>query len=523
MPILRKHLITNAINWLAAIFCLVGSTKLAAAAHTVSDYVTRVHQDFNNTDELEIAVWLHRDEFVDKKELIISRLIQKQPDTVYGHFLMTQLQVRKYLAEPLNVYQLKVASDLAQQTIELGPQKDYGYVAVAQILDLMGQSGNAQKILDMAEPTVKQKTWRLSYLKGVLQAGRNQQDVALKNFAKALEFEDAAKDLIYLSMINALQDKKEGQDLVEALLEYEVQYKSRLFTFAVANALADQGKFKEAHTKYHEVYTADAQNFEAVVNDIDALEKMRNINAAYDLAKKTIATYETKLPMNLVASLHRQLGMFAVKKHLNSEAEKHVVAALDYTDNKFQVLASVTEEYRKQKMYKELLSLLDKLNASNPGYALQYAIKGETLSENLQKHKEAVEAFGDAIALDPSRGEFYNGMGLAHFRMNEFKKALISFNAATKLDPKDSVARYNEACAFARMGDSAKALTALRTAVTLDPRLKDQAKTDSDLASIQNKPEFAVIMQSTEKQVSSVSAQPPRMQTPSNDIIMIND
>ena len=285
----------------------------------------------------------------------------------------------------------------------------------------------------------------------------------------------------------------------------------------------NQGQYKAAHEKYSALYSLDPQNFEAIVNDVSVLEKMQNTNAAYDLAKKTMTAYNSRIPQALRTSLHQHLGLFAIKKGMAREAEEHLITAMDFSENKFQILAGATEEYRKRKMYKELLSLLDKLNISNAGYALQYAIKGETLSENMQQHLEAVDAFEAAITLDPSRSEFYNGMGLAFFRMKDFKRALISFNVAAKVDPRDSVAHYNEACAFARLGQSSKALAALRTAVGLDPRLKEQAKVDSDLTSLKNTADFAQIIQSHEKQASATEVQRQRPKSSSQDIILINE
>jgi tetratricopeptide (TPR) repeat protein len=126
-----------------------------------------------------------------------------------------------------------------------------------------------------------------------------------------------------------------------------------------------------------------------------------------------------------------------------------------------------------------------------------HAILGETLSEHLSQHQDAISAFTDAITLDPERGDFYNGMGLAYYRAKNYPQALKLFAAAMRLDPKDAVAKYNEACVLSILGRRDEALESLADAISLDPQLLQTARKDTDLANIRSVPRFREITENT--------------------------
>ena len=113
-----------------------------------------------------------------------------------------------------------------------------------------------------------------------------------------------------------------------------------------------------------------------------------------------------------------------------------------------------------------------------------HAYMAEALSERLGKQDAAAAAYRRAIALEPTRSEYYNGLGLALYRQADMLAALTEFTRATEIDPGDAAARYNEACALALLGRKDEALYSLREAIQLEPRLSEQARVDKDFKSI---------------------------------------
>src|SRR5690606_24747905 len=103
---------------------------------------------------------------------------------------------------------------------------------------------------------------------------------------------------------------------------------------------------------------------------------------------------------------------------------------------------------------------------------------------------------------EPGRSDFYNGMGLAYYRMQRQEDALRLFKEATKVDPNDATARYNEACVLARLGRVEQAIGSLQEAITLDPRLVHTARKDADFANMNSNADFKKLMLSPAEQIT---------------------
>ena len=53
-------------------------------------------------------------------------------------------------------------------------------------------------------------------------------------------------------------------------------------------------------------------------------------------------------------------------------------------------------------------------------------------------YEEAIEAFNEAINLDPNIAGFYTMRGYAYSKVEKFREALEDFNKAIELDPEDA-------------------------------------------------------------------------------------
>jgi tetratricopeptide (TPR) repeat protein len=77
----------------------------------------------------------------------------------------------------------------------------------------------------------------------------------------------------------------------------------------------------------------------------------------------------------------------------------------------------------------------------DPKYALPYNGLGNTLSD-LGKTKEAIEAYKQAIDVDPENALTYNGLGNALSELGEKEEALEAYKQAINLDPKSALPYY---------------------------------------------------------------------------------
>ncbi|HEX9427845.1 MAG TPA: tetratricopeptide repeat protein [Candidatus Polarisedimenticolia bacterium] len=87
----------------------------------------------------------------------------------------------------------------------------------------------------------------------------------------------------------------------------------------------------------------------------------------------------------------------------------------------------------------------------------------------LGQDKEAVEAFQKALKLDPKMGEVYNNLGFLYHTTSQFERAVQMFGQAIQSTADSSVAYTNLGNTFYKMKQPEKAVEAWQRALELDP------------------------------------------------------
>ena len=95
-----------------------------------------------NLRALEEKIPLVNDENLSELEEAFVYRIQLFPRDSYAHFLLSKLYLRQYASHPADLYLLQKSAQLAQQSVELNPMSDMGFVALAEIYELMGHGKN---------------------------------------------------------------------------------------------------------------------------------------------------------------------------------------------------------------------------------------------------------------------------------------------------------------------------------------------------------------------------------------------
>lgn len=84
------------------------------------------------------------------------------------------------------------------------------------------------------------------------------------------------------------------------------------------------------------------------------------------------------------------------------------------------------------------------------------------------KFAEAVDAFQQLIAVEPSHVVAHEGLANAHFALKNYESAVETFQQVSRLDPRQGRALINLGAVFNRMGEYGKALDALRRGLQKD-------------------------------------------------------
>lgn len=98
--------------------------------------------------------------------------------------------------------------------------------------------------------------------------------------------------------------------------------------------------------------------------------------------------------------------------------------------------------------------------------------KGEALVGQ-GKYEEAIQAFDEAIRLDPDYAAAWNNKGYSFFMVGRFEDAIYCSDEAIRLDPGDAVAYYYKGMSLAVFGRFDEALDCYDMAIDLNPSNAD--------------------------------------------------
>lgn len=439
---------------------------------------------------LEESIWLAETDQIDSLEKAAARLVQQNPYSAYGHYLLAELYLKEFKQSPSQLRFLKQASELGQQAIELSPNDEYGYIVSAQVLDLMGYTENALSILDGDGKVPVKQSWRVDFMRGQLLTGQVPESTVLKHFDRSLKKDASARNIVIPYVIATMQSHSQGDILISDLRSWRERYPHHLFDLSLAITLSGNQQYPEAHQIYAQLQKKHPHMTEAFIND--AIILYTQLNKPKEAHKILVEVQKHEgLDQNRQTMIKAHLASLQLehgKKY--DEARRLFAEAIGTAKNPLEWIAFSHKAYERNQRLMDFVALLDDLRPALSGSSYLYALQGEVLSERLAQHERAIESFSSAILLDPERSEFYNGLGLTYYRMHQLDKALAIFNEASKLDPQDATARYNEACVLAILGRTNEALGSLKAAIGLDPRLQQTARLDKDFTSLRVTEQF---------------------------------
>jgi tetratricopeptide (TPR) repeat protein len=109
----------------------------------------------------------------------------------------------------------------------------------------------------------------------------------------------------------------------------------------------------------------------------------------------------------------------------------------------------------------------------NPAYtgttsAANWFNKGSALY-NQGEYQKAVDAYNNALSIDPNDKDAWLNKGIALFRLGEYQEALDASNKALSIDPNNKAAWNMKGIALEHLGEYQKAVDAYNNALSIDP------------------------------------------------------
>jgi tetratricopeptide (TPR) repeat protein len=489
---LHQFLFRNSSKLISSMVFAAGLTLSSIASASLSENeISKYEVQIANSDSTNLC----------KLEIKIARFLQENPSDAGANYLMSTLLLKMFTVDPGNFALIRQSSELAAQTFDLNNSSDLSIAALANILETTGETEKGLSLIHEAEKQGIKSGWRTKLAKAKLIYSGSNADVVLRELSKFEKTSPELNELISPFLVSAISSNYSGQKLLETLDYWNTKHPSIKLSLAMANALAIYGQYTKSMLLYAKI---DAENpFIAeshLSQGLIAFRKLHNTDLA--LKELSLAAKLSTIPAEQTAAkTHYALALISkgTRKADSISASLDAVATASEPEPALLVILGALMARNNTETTMEFLNGLE---TARPGLHLAHALKAETLSEKLGKHKDAVRSYTSAITLEPGRAEYYNGRGLALMNLGILNEALQNFESAVGVNPEDASARYNEACAKAKLGRHDEALESLSKAFDLDHKLTNHAKTDADLASLRSDQKFHDMIRNSKPSVN---------------------
>lgn len=436
----------------------------------------------------EIKLWTCKDSELPEVEVRIAREIQMNPASSFGHYLYAYLMVRSFVNDPATTGQLKLAEVLAEQSIALDPQADWGYFIKSQILDLIGKGDMAATTIALGEAKGHRESWRLLFARARLGSSKNLGFAeAIKPYMAALKADGAVPEVILPFVIGIAKSYFEDpREVMRGLEQVEGYGGHHMLLATKAFLLTELKEYAEAERIY-ESLSRDRSDPEITLNRGILRYKYLGDPA---LAVKLLKAMPSAAPAYLRANRDFHLAAAYMQLKRGGEAESAMVSALRSTPERQRLVEAFAAQMSGAGRQKELRPLLEALNGRFPGMASLHALIGDLYAEHEGTPAKALPYFRNAILLEPDNSGFHVGQGLSFYKLKQYQEALNAFTRAFDVNPDDSSALYNQACMLSVLGKREEALIKLEQVIRMEPSYAETARNDPDFAALKREAKF---------------------------------
>lgn len=442
-------------------------------------------------EELETKVWLSKDSDLLLLEKETVKEFQKHPKSPFIHYLLSHLYMRLFIFQNTNntetesLNYLQKSLELAQQAILLSPESETGYIAVADILDIMGESEKSKLILKQINDQAIDKTWRTDFLLTRLSAKEQLPAEILAKMMNVIDDPSSNRDIIVPFVISVLDISYTSSLAIKEAEKWHNKFPHSTFAMYIASKYIELNEPKKAEMIYKDIIKKYPNLVEAQINlAIVAYSSNKDYKSAIRILEKLNQLPSLSRANKTLVEIHLATALLTFTRD-SLRAQNLFLKSLVNAENNQEFLVNFAiNQYNQIGKFKELVSFLTVLAEEIPGTASLHALLGEIKFHKLKNATSAIISYDNAIALDPTNSEHYDSVGLIYYSQGEYAKALIYFNNALLLNPNDPTANYNKACMLALLGRRDESLAFLKRALQLNPLLLQTAMFDTDLNNI---------------------------------------
>jgi tetratricopeptide (TPR) repeat protein len=450
----------------------------------------------HSATNLEEKIWLAGQESeIWSIEKQATLRVQLSATESYNFYLLSLVHLRLFLSDPSDLGKLRSATELAQQAIDLAPEQEHGYIALANILDASGHSKTAVKIIRSLSDRADKISWRSAFTIARIDAENISNKDVLALLDSSIINCTHQGNIVAPYIVAVLSTMFKSPNLEQQIEQRNSECPSHIYLESLGNLAERKGKWKKARDFYSTVSN------KAPLNKMVRISLARILHTKFGLTKSAHQILDAVVTASEKSNDHQawsdsliEKGKIQLSLGQFSAANDYYLLAARKALVQDDVLSRVSHIYREQEKYKALQDFYTTWAKELKGSSTLYALHGELMANELNKPKHSIQLFNKAILLEPSRSQLHNSLGLALYKLDHLESALKSFQNARNHSPTDSIAYYNEACVLVRLGRVDEALPQLQEALNLNPSLADSASKDMDFKTIKSMPKFKLII-----------------------------
>jgi tetratricopeptide (TPR) repeat protein len=188
-----------------------------------------------------------------------------------------------------------------------------------------------------------------------------------------------------------------------------------------------------------------------------------------------VATFAS---INEIRNLRFAISVKLIKDNIGSKSVTAIKeSGLENYINTAMYWSRLGFAYIKSGMYKEAIEAFKQAISIDPDDAMAHYNLGHAYG-NLGMNKEGIEACKQAIRINPALSEAHYNLGLAYVKSGMNKEGLEAFKQAISIDPDDAMAHSNLGVAYGNLGMNKEGIMSYKQAISIDP---DYAKAHSNL------------------------------------------
>lgn len=462
--------------------CFVGGSLLA-------DVAGRSSLSRSDLMALEARAWACKGLSLSSIEQQSVSLLQREPSSAFAHYILALVKLQRLAADPLDIQQAYKALELGRQSIALAPKREFGYVATAQVLEVLGFSLQAYETIH-ASPG----GWRTALVK-TMHSGGLTPEQKLKAYRKLALNTPESLDIVINPLVATLEAITPHNERSKLVVDLSEQIEHPEILHLLAKVFRRRGESKKARQTLAAAFQSGS-NPNITISYVEQLLLERRYTAAKKIVGSLIATN------NLTAEQRQSALAQASISHLEGKAKQQglqyfrdIILTPNDFDSQFTV-ASVIEALSQATRKAHITAIAKLLSRHAHGRSELLTTAAEVMNKNPHELKLATGLLEHAIALDPKNFRIYKLLGIALYDLEQYSSALEALEIASKLNPFDASSLYVQACIYSIQNRLEMARSHLIRVVRLDPSYLDERGSNSEIRKLKKPPSFTSLINS---------------------------